>query len=174
MREPNPPADGRSRPVRNLQRFGVGQRHCAAHRIFTGNHFLLQQPQTPARQAATTGTLLLPTPPVAWCQPGRKILVPVAVGEFQTAGRRFRYWGEEFLFKKRVTPSAFTSCSTQSIYGAGRRSSRYVKLSQERESAVRDETTSDKAFGNVIFRHQRYRKLRHSSAKITSCGVRTL
>ncbi len=153
MREPNPPADGRSRPVRTFSDFGVGQRHCAAHRIFTGITFVLQQPQTPARQAATTGSYCFPAPPVAWCQPERKILVRLQFGEFQTAGRRFRYWGEDFSLKKRVTPSAFTSCSTQSNMEQGHRSSRYVRLNQGHLSQFASETTSDKAFGNVIFRH---------------------
>ncbi len=152
MREPNPPADGRSRPDVTFSDFGVGQRHCAAHRIFPETTFVLQQPQTPARQAATTERYCFPAPPVAWCQPGRKIPCRLQFGEFQTAGRCFRYWGKNFSLKKRVTPSAFTSCSTHPYTEPGRRSSRYVKLSQERGQQFASETTSDKAFGNVIFR----------------------
>ncbi len=151
MREPNPPADGRSRQYITFSDFGVGQRHCAAHRISPETTFVLQQPQTPARQAAKPERYCFPAPPVAWCQPGRKFSCRLQFGEFQTAGRRFRYWVKNFSLKKRVTPSAFTSCSTNPYMEQGHRSSRYVRLNQGTCQQFASETTSDKAFGNVIF-----------------------
>ncbi len=39
--------------------FGVGQRHGAGDAVLPETTLVLQQPQTPARQATVTGTLLL-------------------------------------------------------------------------------------------------------------------
>ena len=139
--------------------FGVGQRHCTAHRIFTGNHFCLTAAANTRTAAATTGTLLLSAPPVRGANRGVKFSCRLQFGEFQTAGRRFCYWGEEFLFKRNASRRALSLPALPNPYTEpGRRRSSTV-LSQVRYTCQQfaSETTSDKAFGNVIFCHQRYR-----------------
>lgn len=59
MREPNPLRMAGAGQYVTFSDFGVGQRRVLLTVYSPEITFVLQQPQTPARQAATTGTLLL-------------------------------------------------------------------------------------------------------------------
>lgn len=80
MREPNPLRMAGAGQYVTFSDFGVGQRHCTAHRIFTGNHFrLTAAANTRAAGGDNRNVIAFQRLQQRESQQERKILAPVAV-----------------------------------------------------------------------------------------------